>query len=129
MARKKSHHSEGALRLEKGFFYSFNGIRLQQSHHLLPYDVESPGGRAFIGSFLTNKNGLVRHQAGNELSLGRKVYKTLHSVDVLQFAEDLGDVSGRKCQDAVSKTLPPNWATCEWPSLCPVPSFPRKHLT
>jgi hypothetical protein len=25
MARKKSHHSEGALRLEKGFFYSFNG--------------------------------------------------------------------------------------------------------
>lgn len=57
------------------------------------YDVEfEPAGVAFRGSFLIDKNGLVRHQVVNDLPLGRNVDEMLRMVDALQFTEEHGEV-------------------------------------
>ena len=56
------------------------------------YDVESPMGVAFRGSFLIDKNGVVRHQVVNDLPLGRNVDEMLRMIDALQFHEEHGEV-------------------------------------
>jgi len=57
------------------------------------YDVEHPeAGVAFRGSFLIDKNGMVRHQVVNDLPLGRNVDEMLRMVDALQFHEEHGEV-------------------------------------
>lgn len=57
------------------------------------YGVEFPeAGVALRGSFLVNKNGVVRHQVVNDLPLGRNVDEMLRMVDALQFHEEHGDV-------------------------------------
>ena len=58
--------------------------------HLLAraYDVESPGGMAFRGSFLIDKS----HQVVNDLPLGRNIDEMLRMVDALQFNEEHGEV-------------------------------------
>ncbi|MEZ4286906.1 MAG: peroxiredoxin [Polyangiales bacterium] len=57
------------------------------------YGVETPdGGVAFRGSFLIDKNGLVRHQVVNDLPLGRNIDEMLRMVDALQFTEEHGEV-------------------------------------
>ncbi|OIP06448.1 MAG: alkyl hydroperoxide reductase [Betaproteobacteria bacterium CG2_30_59_46] len=56
------------------------------------YDVEAVGGVAFRGSFLVDKNGVVRHQIVNDLSLGRDIDEMLRMVDALQFTEQHGEV-------------------------------------
>jgi len=56
------------------------------------YDVESEGGVAFRGSFLIDKEGVVRHQVVNDLPLGRNVDEMLRMVDALQFHEEHGEV-------------------------------------
>lgn len=57
------------------------------------YDVEfEPAGVAFRGSFLIDKNGIVRHQVVNDLPLGRNVDEMLRMVDALQFTEEHGEV-------------------------------------
>ena len=56
------------------------------------YDVESAGGVAFRGSFLIDKNGVVRHQIVNDLPLGRDIDEMLRMVDALQFTEEHGEV-------------------------------------
>ncbi|RME40987.1 MAG: peroxiredoxin [Deltaproteobacteria bacterium] len=57
------------------------------------YDVEfEPGGVAFRGSFLIDKDGVVRHQVVNDLPLGRNVDEMLRMVDALQFHEQYGEV-------------------------------------
>ncbi|MCQ8104457.1 peroxiredoxin C [Methylomonas sp. SURF-2] len=56
------------------------------------YDVESAGGVAFRGSFLIDKNGLVRHQVVNDLPLGRNIDEMLRMIDALQFHEEHGEV-------------------------------------
>ncbi len=56
------------------------------------YDVESEGGVAFRGSFLIDKDGLVRHQVVNDLPLGRNVDEMLRMVDALDFHEEHGEV-------------------------------------
>ncbi|MBV7316581.1 peroxiredoxin C [Shewanella sp. NIFS-20-20] len=57
------------------------------------YDVEHPeAGVAFRGSFLIDKNGMVRHQVVNDLPLGRNVDEMLRMIDALQFHEEHGDV-------------------------------------
>lgn len=57
------------------------------------YDVEHPeAGVAFRGSFLIDKNGVVRHQVVNDLPLGRNVDEMLRMVDALQFHEEHGEV-------------------------------------
>ena len=57
------------------------------------YDVETPDGAvAFRGSFLIDRNGMVRHQVINDLPLGRNVDEMLRMVDALQFTEEHGEV-------------------------------------
>jgi peroxiredoxin (alkyl hydroperoxide reductase subunit C) len=56
------------------------------------YDVESAGGVAFRGSFLIDKNGVVRHQVVNDLPLGRNIDEMIRMVDALQFTEEHGEV-------------------------------------
>ena len=57
------------------------------------YDVEHPeAGVAFRGSFLIDKNGLVRHQVVNDLPLGRNIDEMLRMIDALQFTEEHGEV-------------------------------------
>jgi peroxiredoxin (alkyl hydroperoxide reductase subunit C) len=57
------------------------------------YDVETPDGAvAFRGSFLIDKDGIVRHQVVNDLPLGRNVDEMLRMVDALQFTEEHGEV-------------------------------------
>lgn len=56
------------------------------------YDVESEGGVAYRGSFLIDKQGVVRHQVVNDLPLGRNVDEMLRMVDALQFTEEHGEV-------------------------------------
>lgn len=57
------------------------------------YDVEHPeAGVAFRGSFLIDKDGVVRHQVVNDLPLGRNVDEMIRMVDALQFHEEHGEV-------------------------------------
>ena len=57
------------------------------------YDVElADAGVALRGSFLIDKNGIVRHQVVNDLPLGRNVDEMLRMVDALQFHEEHGEV-------------------------------------
>ena len=58
------------------------------------FDVEfGAAGVAFRGSFLIDKNGVVRHQVVNDLPLGRNVDEMLRMVDALQFTEEHGEVA------------------------------------
>lgn len=57
------------------------------------YDVElDPAGVALRGSFLIDREGLVRHQVVNDLPLGRNIDEMLRMVDALQFHEKYGEV-------------------------------------
>jgi len=57
------------------------------------YDVETPDGAvAFRGSFLIDKQGVVRHQVVNDLPLGRNIDEMLRMIDALQFTEEHGEV-------------------------------------
>ncbi len=57
------------------------------------YDVEAETPAvAYRGSFLIDKNGMVRHQVVNDLPLGRNIDEMLRMVDALQFHEEHGEV-------------------------------------
>jgi peroxiredoxin (alkyl hydroperoxide reductase subunit C) len=57
------------------------------------YDVETPDGNvAYRGSFLIDKEGIVRHQVVNDLPLGRNIDEMLRMIDALQFNEAHGEV-------------------------------------
>jgi peroxiredoxin (alkyl hydroperoxide reductase subunit C) len=57
------------------------------------YDVETPDGAvAFRGSFLIDREGVVRHQVVNDLPLGRNIDEMLRMIDALQFTEEHGEV-------------------------------------
>ncbi len=57
------------------------------------YDVEfDEAGVAFRGSFLIDRDGVVRHQVVNDLPLGRNVDEMLRMIDALQFTEKYGEV-------------------------------------
>lgn len=82
------------------------------------YDVLSPGGIAYRGLFLIDKEGIVRHQVVNDLPLGRNVQEALRMVDALQHNEKHGEVcpanwkkggeAMKATQDGVSKYLAKN---------------------
>ena len=50
------------------------------------------GAIALRGSFLIDKEGIVRHQVVNDLPLGRNIDEMLRMVDALQFHEEHGEV-------------------------------------
>jgi peroxiredoxin (alkyl hydroperoxide reductase subunit C) len=57
------------------------------------YDVEVAGAAvAYRGTFLIDKNGVVRHQVVNDLPLGRNMDELIRMVDALQFFEEHGEV-------------------------------------
>ena len=56
------------------------------------YDVESEGGVAFRGSFLIDREGVVRHQIVNDLPLGRDIDEMLRMIDALDFHTRNGEV-------------------------------------
>lgn len=57
------------------------------------YGVEHPdAGVAFRGTFLIDKEGIVRSQIVNDLPIGRNMDELLRLVDALQFHEENGDV-------------------------------------
>ena len=73
------------------------------------YDVQTPGGDvAFRGSFLIDKEGVVRHQVVNDLPLGRNIDEMLRMIDALQFTEEHGEVcpAGWKGGDSGMKATP-----------------------
>lgn len=72
------------------------------------YDVEAAGGVAYRGSFLIDKNGMVRHQVVNDLPLGRNMDEMLRMIDALQFFEANGEVcpAGWKKGDAGMNASP-----------------------
>ena len=56
------------------------------------YDVLVDDSVALRGSFLIDKEGIVRHQVVNDLPLGRNIDEMLRMVDALQFTEEHGEV-------------------------------------
>jgi alkyl hydroperoxide reductase subunit AhpC len=56
------------------------------------YDVLLDGGVALRGTFLIDKEGVVRHQVVNDLPLGRSVDEALRMVKALQYFEANGEV-------------------------------------
>jgi len=73
------------------------------------YDVETPNQAvAFRGSFLIDKEGVVRHQVVNDLGLGRNIDEMLRMIDALQFNEECGEVcpAGWNKGDAGMKGTP-----------------------
>lgn len=56
------------------------------------FGVEAAAGVAYRGSFLIDKNGVVRHMVVNDLPLGRNIDEMIRMVDALQFFEEHGEV-------------------------------------
>jgi len=63
------------------------------------YDIDDDGNTtfegtplAYRGTFLIDKQGVVRHQVVNDLPLGRSVDETLRMVEALQYVEQHGEV-------------------------------------
>ncbi|RKZ35139.1 MAG: peroxiredoxin [Gammaproteobacteria bacterium] len=56
------------------------------------FDVLINDAVALRGSFLIDKDGVVRHQVVNDLPLGRNIDEMLRMVDSLQFTEEHGEV-------------------------------------
>jgi peroxiredoxin 2/4 len=63
------------------------------------YDIDADGNAEFIGAplayrgtFLIDKQGIVKHQLVNDLPLGRNIDETLRTLDALQFVEIHGEV-------------------------------------
>ena len=56
------------------------------------YDVLLGESVALRGTFLIDKDGIVKHQVVNDLSLGRNVDEAIRMLDALQFTEKHGEV-------------------------------------
>lgn len=56
------------------------------------YDVLFDEAVTLRGSFLIDKEGVVRHQVVNDLPLGRNIDEMLRTIDALQFTEEHGEV-------------------------------------
>ena len=56
------------------------------------FGVLTDEGVALRGLFLIDRDGVVRHELINDLSLGRNVDEALRILDALQFTEKYGDV-------------------------------------
>lgn len=56
------------------------------------YDVLINNAVSLRGTFMIDKEGVVRHQVINDLPLGRNVDEAIRMVDALQFHEEHGEV-------------------------------------
>jgi len=93
-----SHFTHNAWRntpIDKGGIGAVRYTLVADMNHAIckAYDVETPDGNvAFRGSFLIDKNGIVRHQVVNDLPLGRNIDEMIRMIDALQFTEEHGEV-------------------------------------
>lgn len=72
------------------------------------YDVLiEDAGVALRGTFLIDKNFVVRHQLVNDLPLGRNIDEAIRMVDTLQFFEEHGEVCPAGWQKG-KKAMTPN---------------------
>lgn len=71
------------------------------------YDVLLPGGIALRGTFLIDKEGVVRHQVVNDLPLGRSVDEALRMVEALQYFEKNGEVCPANWKEG-ARTIKPS---------------------
>lgn len=56
------------------------------------YGILHDGAVALRGTFLIDREGIVRHQVVNDLPLGRNIDEAIRMVDALQFFEQNGEV-------------------------------------
>lgn len=56
------------------------------------YGILNEDGIALRASFIIDKNGIIRHQTVNDISIGRDVNETLRVIDAIQFMEENGEV-------------------------------------
>lgn len=56
------------------------------------YGVLTDGGIALRGTFLIDKNGVLRHALVNDLPLGRNIDEAIRMIDALHFFEQHGEV-------------------------------------
>lgn len=56
------------------------------------YGILTPEGVALRGSFLIDRNGIVKHQVVNDLALGRNIDEMIRMVDALKHFEEYGEV-------------------------------------
>ncbi len=71
------------------------------------YGVLLPEGIALRGTFLIDKEGIVRHAAINDLPLGRNIQEIMRMLESLQFHEKHGDVcpaNWKEGEDAMTPT-------------------------
>ncbi len=90
-----THHAWRNTPVDKGGIGQIDFPLVADVQHKIAqaYDVEHPeAGVALRGSFLIDKDGIVRHQVVNDLPLGREVDEMLRIVDALQFTEEHGEV-------------------------------------
>ena len=81
--------------VDKGGIGSVKYVMVADVSHAIckAYDVEVEGAAvAYRGTFLIDKNGIVRHQVVNDLPLGRNMDELIRMVDALQFFEENGEV-------------------------------------
>jgi peroxiredoxin (alkyl hydroperoxide reductase subunit C) len=70
------------------------------------YDVLTEGGVSLRGLFLIDKEGIVRHQIVNDLSLGRNIDEALRILDALRFTEEHGEVCPANWSDGKAGMKP-----------------------
>ncbi len=70
------------------------------------YGVLIDMGVALRGTFLIDKNGVVRHAVINDLPLGRSIDEALRMVDALEFHEKYGDVCPANWQEGEEAMTP-----------------------
>ncbi len=80
------------------------------------YDVLLDDGVALRGSFLIDRDGVVRHQVVNDLPLGRNIDEMLRMVEALQYTEEHGEV------------CPAGWHEGE-PAMQPTPEGVASYLS
>jgi len=109
-----SHFTHNAWRntpIDKGGIGQVKCTMVADLNHSIAqnYGVEHPEmGVAFRGTFLLDKNGLVRHMVVNDLPLGRNMDEIGRMVDALSYFEEHGEVcpAGWKKGDKGMKASP-----------------------
>ncbi len=93
-----SHFTHNAWRntpVEKGGIGALGYPLVADMNHAISqaYGVEHPiAGVSFRGTFIIDKNGMVRSQIVNDLPIGRNVEELLRLFDAVQFHEENGEV-------------------------------------
>jgi peroxiredoxin 2/4 len=92
-----SHHTHRAWRntkIEEGGIGSITYPLISDVNKTIARDfgVLLEGGMALRGTFLIDRQGIVRQETINDLPLGRSVEETLRLVDALQHTEEHGEV-------------------------------------